>query len=138
LVEEKIPPYIKMAMDTLYGGIGKKGNYSKYIHTNMPNLFVYAAMQTQYAHKLLHNLTVKQGEKYNDPASKKDIQPFVDFFGLNINESLHDIHSFSNFNEFFYRKLKPDARPIYAHDDPVPLHLSIFCFHSNKDGIPRG
>jgi len=50
--------------------------------------------------------------------AKQEIQSFVDFHGLNLEEILDPIDSFQNFNEFFYRKLKPTARPISLFDDP--------------------
>ena len=88
-------------------------------------LILPTAMQTGYAHKMLQNLTLKQGEKYGDPESKKDIQPFIEFFNLDISESLEDITTFNNFNEFFYRKLKPGSRPIHDSDDPVRTPCSF-------------
>ena len=43
----------------------------------------------------------------------------LQFFGLSVAEIQEDLDSFKNFNEFFYRKLKPEARPIHSPDDPV-------------------
>lgn len=56
--------------------------------------------------------------RYDDPKSKKDIEPFIKFHGLNVDEILNPLHSYRTFNEFFYRKLKADARVIDALDNP--------------------
>jgi phosphatidylserine decarboxylase len=63
-------------------------------------------------------LSFKQGVKYDDPASKAEIPKFIAFHQLDMTEVLHPLESFKNFNEFFYRALKPDARPCSAPDNP--------------------
>jgi len=60
----------------------------------------------------LQTMSIRQGKAYGTPGSKKHIRPFIDFHQLNMDESLDTVESFKNFNEFFYRKLKPTARPI--------------------------
>jgi phosphatidylserine decarboxylase len=53
------------------------------------------------------------GFAMDQPSSRKRIEPFVQKYGLNIAEFANpDLKSYANFNEFFYRKLKPSARPI--------------------------
>lgn len=49
------------------------------------------------------------------PSSKKKILPFIEEFGLDTNEFEKSPDDFSSFNDFFYRKLKPSARPIDAN-----------------------
>jgi phosphatidylserine decarboxylase precursor len=66
----------------------------------------------------LKSLSFKQGRKYDDPASAKDIEPFIAFHQLDMSEVLLQTSQFRNFNEFFYRALKPDARPCSAPEDP--------------------
>lgn len=68
------------------------------------------------ARKLLRSLSIKQGRKYDDPASAAQIPAFVDFHQLDMSEVLLNLPDFKTFNEFFYRKLKPDARPCSAPD----------------------
>jgi len=68
--------------------------------------------------KLLRGLSFKQGVKYDDPASKAEIQKFINFHRLDMSEVLLPVESFKNFNEFFYRQLKPGARPCSAPDNP--------------------
>jgi phosphatidylserine decarboxylase len=68
--------------------------------------------------KLLKGLSIKQGKKYDDPASKSQIKSFIEFHQLDMSEVLHPVEEFKNFNEFFYRELKPGARPCSAPDNP--------------------
>ena len=50
-------------------------------------------------------------------ASKKKILPFIKKFDVDSSEFLEDTRSFSSFNDFFIRHLKPEARPIASGDD---------------------
>jgi len=102
LEEEKIPNYIRVAMRMMYSTGG--------------GLYVVEGHKVQ---AILHSLTEKQGKKYNSPESVKEIEPFIKFHELNKEEMLDKVSSFHTFNEFFYRKLKPTARPIAVKDDPT-------------------
>jgi phosphatidylserine decarboxylase len=66
----------------------------------------------------LKSLSIKQGKKYDDVASKAEIQKFIQFHQLDMSEVLKQLDEFKNFNEFFYRELKPNARPCSAPDNP--------------------
>ncbi len=46
------------------------------------------------------------------PTSVKRIQGFVDELGIDMSESKKAIAEFTSFNDFFYRALLPEARPI--------------------------
>lgn len=48
----------------------------------------------------------------NRPASRKKIQPFIDQYSINVEEMADTVADFKTFNEFFYRRLKPTARPM--------------------------
>jgi phosphatidylserine decarboxylase len=52
-------------------------------------------------------------------ASRRDIQPFIDAFGLDASEFLRRPEEFGSFNDFFIRELKPAARPIDPDPDSV-------------------
>jgi phosphatidylserine decarboxylase len=67
---------------------------------------------------MLRSLSFKQGKKYDDPASASQIEGFMAFHQLDMSEVLLPMDKFKNFNEFFFRALKPDARPCSAPDDP--------------------
>lgn len=56
------------------------------------------------------------GGRMSAPASRKKVASFITTYGLNPREFADDPESYRNFNEFFFRKLKPGARPI--HGDP--------------------
>lgn len=63
-------------------------------------------------------MSIKQGVKFDDPVSKEQIEKFIEFHGLDMSEVLLPLEEFKNFNEFFYRALKPGARPCSAPDNP--------------------
>jgi phosphatidylserine decarboxylase len=52
------------------------------------------------------------GRKMNKPGSKAKIKDFVEELNIDMSESQKSIDEFETFNDFFYRKLKPTARPI--------------------------
>jgi len=57
-------------------------------------------------------LTAYYGSLMDKSDSKKRIQPFVDQYNINMDEALKSVTDFNSFNDFFFRKLKPEARPI--------------------------
>jgi phosphatidylserine decarboxylase len=61
------------------------------------------------------------GWRMNRRASARKILPFIRTYGLNVSEFADPPYSFRTFNEFFYRRLKSDARPV----DPEP-HAVVF------------
>lgn len=52
------------------------------------------------------------GYMQNRPESAKKIAPFIDMFHVDPSEFAQDPSSYRSFNDFFTRKLKPEARPI--------------------------
>ncbi|MBL4642151.1 MAG: phosphatidylserine decarboxylase [Flavobacteriaceae bacterium] len=52
------------------------------------------------------------GKKMYKPSSTKKIEKFVKQLNIDMSESEKQISEFTSFNDFFYRKLKPSARPI--------------------------
>ncbi|MEO0510084.1 MAG: archaetidylserine decarboxylase [Verrucomicrobiota bacterium] len=52
------------------------------------------------------------GWKMSQRSSCEKIAPFVEDYGLDSAEFASPVESFQSFNAFFYRKLKPEARPI--------------------------
>ncbi|KAG6229683.1 hypothetical protein E4U26_008527 [Claviceps purpurea] len=98
--EEKMSVYVRLGIRLLYKGLKSRD------------------MENKRIRKLLKNLSIKQGKKFDDPASKDEIEKFIEFHGLDMSEVLLPIEQFKNFNEFFYRALKPDARPCSGPDQP--------------------
>ena len=52
------------------------------------------------------------GRKMYQPSSTKKIESFVKQLNIDLSESQKSLSEFTSFNDFFYRKLKPNARPI--------------------------
>ncbi len=52
------------------------------------------------------------GKKMYKASSTKKIEGFVKQLNIDMSESEKQISEFTSFNDFFYRKLKPSARPI--------------------------
>ncbi|KAI0472995.1 phosphatidylserine decarboxylase-domain-containing protein [Xylariaceae sp. FL0804] len=98
--EEKMSVYVRLGIRLLYKGLKSRD------------------METKRIRKLLKGLSIKQGKKFDDPASKSEIPSFIEFHRLDMSEVLRPVEDFKNFNEFFYRALKPDARPCSAPDNP--------------------
>ncbi|KAF1944024.1 phosphatidylserine decarboxylase proenzyme [Clathrospora elynae] len=98
--EERMSVYVRLGIRLLYKGL-KSNN-----------------MEKKRIRKLLKSLSFKQGKKYDDPASASEILPFIAFHQLDMSEVLLSTEQFKNFNEFFYRALKPGARPCSAPEDP--------------------
>ncbi|KAF2809057.1 uncharacterized protein BDZ99DRAFT_499382 [Mytilinidion resinicola] len=107
--EERMSIYVRLGIRLLYKGL-KANN-----------------MEKKRIRKLLRSLSFKQGAKYDDPASAAEIEGFINFHQLDMSEVLLPAKSFKNFNEFFYRALKPDARPCSAPDDPRVITSPADC-----------
>ena len=64
-----------------------------------------------------HGFSKWYGKRMSKPDSASRIQPFIEKYGMNPAEFLDSPSSYKSFNEFFFRKLKPEARPI----DSAPI-----------------
>ncbi|CEJ57426.1 Putative Phosphatidylserine decarboxylase [Penicillium brasilianum] len=98
--EERMSVYVRLGIRLLYKGLKSK------------------EMETKRIRRVLRSLSIKQGRKYDDPASASQIKDFINFHRLDMSEVLLPLEKFRNFNEFFYRALKPGARPCSAPDEP--------------------
>ncbi|KAL4809948.1 phosphatidylserine decarboxylase-domain-containing protein [Aspergillus unguis] len=98
--EERMSVYVRLGIRLLYKGLKSRD------------------MEKKRIRKILKSLSIKQGRKYDDPASAGQIRDFINFHQLDMSEVLLPIDQFKNFNEFFYRALKPDARPCSAPHEP--------------------
>ncbi|KAI9511934.1 phosphatidylserine decarboxylase-domain-containing protein [Russula earlei] len=108
LEEEKMQVYVRLGIRLLY-----KGALSR--------------LEGARARRLLKSLSIKQGIKYDSPESAREISAFIQFHKVNVDEILDPLSSFETFNQFFYRKLKPDARPVETPDDPNRLVSGADC-----------
>jgi len=78
--------------------------------------------------EVLKDQSVKEGAIYDNPESVKNIPSFVETYSIQLDELLlPDISSYKTFNEFFYRKLKPGARPVQNADDPNGVCSAADC-----------
>lgn len=101
IIEEKISPMIKLSMRVMYSNVkGRKTISNKTIR------------------RLLGNLTNSQGKSYDHPKSAKQIPKFIKYHKLDMSEYEGSVEDFKNFNQFFYRKLKPGKRVIDHPADP--------------------
>eukprot|EP01064_Diplonema_japonicum_P003503 TRINITY_DN1224_c0_g3_i1.p1 TRINITY_DN1224_c0_g3~~TRINITY_DN1224_c0_g3_i1.p1 ORF type:complete len:635 (+),score=181.32 TRINITY_DN1224_c0_g3_i1:33-1937(+) len=91
--KEAIPAYVKLGMSVMYGA------------------------KPELAAGMLKRFTKQQSAKYDSPSSTADIQGFIDFHNISTDECLLELNEYKTFNEFFYRKLRQDARPIASADE---------------------
>ncbi|PTU21513.1 hypothetical protein P175DRAFT_0515642 [Aspergillus ochraceoroseus IBT 24754] len=98
--EERMSVYVRLGIRLLYKGLKSR------------------EMEKKRIRKILKSLSIKQGRKYDDPDSASQIRDFINFHQLDLTEVLLPLDQFRNFNEFFYRALKPGARPCSAPDEP--------------------
>ncbi|KAM3085875.1 phosphatidylserine decarboxylase [Clarireedia jacksonii] len=121
--EERMSVYVRLGIRLLYKGLKSKEMEKKrsmfgtiyYKFSSLPSTTI---ANRSPVRKLLKGLSFKQGVKYDDPASAAEIQKFINFHQLDLSEVLLPLDQFKNFNEFFYRQLKPNARPCSAPDNP--------------------
>lgn len=59
------------------------------------------------------------GWRMDRPASKAKVSPFIEQYELDPAEFQNDVSDFRSFNEFFFRKLKPESRPICCDPQTV-------------------
>ncbi|KAI9892940.1 MAG: hypothetical protein M1814_000824 [Vezdaea aestivalis] len=97
--EERMSVYVRLGIRLLYKGLKSRD------------------MEKKRIRKLLKSLSIKQGVKFDDPASAREIEGFIAFHQLDMGEVLLPLNSFKSFNEFFYRALKPNARPCSAPEN---------------------
>ncbi|WP_459209810.1 phosphatidylserine decarboxylase [Aquimarina rhabdastrellae] len=77
-------------------------------------------------------VSVIGGWYMNSKASQKKIAPFISQYKMDMNEYICPSNGFQTFNDFFYRKIKPEARPI-AQGIVSPADGKIVAFQSLKD-----
>ncbi len=71
------------------------------------------------------------GHRMDTPKTRAKIVPFIETYGLDPADFADSPDSYASFNEFFYRKLKPAARPI---DPDAP---AVFPADGRHLGFPK-
>lgn len=101
----------KQTLETeqIYGEAWLRWTYAAGLGKAALNLFVKRAFLSRY-----------YGWKMSQKASAHRVLPFIVDYGLDVDEFAKKPYSFKTFNEFFYRALKPGARPV-AGDDRVAV-----------------
>lgn len=108
ILEEKISAHVKVGLRIIYNGRGKESKRFR---------------------NLLKTLSVRQGKKFDNPASVKQIESFIQFHHLDMSQCMDT--TYGTFNEFFYRKLKPGSRIIENKSpkymvSPADSRLTVF------------
>ena len=91
--------------EQIYGGDWLRWTYKTGLGRFALNLLVKRAIVSRY-----------YGWKMSQRASAHRVLPFIVDYNLDVDEFARKPYSFRSFNEFFYRALKPGARPIAAGD----------------------
>ncbi|KAF5316494.1 hypothetical protein D9619_006360 [Psilocybe cf. subviscida] len=87
-----------------------------------------ALLGNKRVYELLHEQSVKQGAIYDDPKSVQSIPSFVETYSISLDELEEpDIAKYKTFNEFFYRKIRADARPVENADDELGICSAADC-----------
>ncbi|KAJ5106038.1 Phosphatidylserine decarboxylase-related protein [Penicillium alfredii] len=107
--EERMSVYVRLGIRLLYKGLKSRD------------------MEKKRIRRVLRSLSIKQGRKYDDPASATQINDFINFHQLDMSEVLLPVEKFRSFNEFFYRALKPGARPCSAPEEPKVIVSPADC-----------
>ena len=75
------------------------------------------------------------------PWTRKKIVPFIRDYGVDASEFAQPTTTFSSFNDFFVRKLKPEARPLAPHIAIIPAdgRYHFFpCYNSSSSLFIKG
>ncbi len=91
--------------EQVYGEAWLRWTYGTALGRIAQNLFVKRALLSRY-----------YGWRMSMRASANRVLPFIVDYGLDVDEFAKKPFAFKTFNEFFYRALKPGARPIAADE----------------------
>ncbi|KAI8370475.1 phosphatidylserine decarboxylase-domain-containing protein [Radiomyces spectabilis] len=118
LIEERMSVYIRLGMRLVYKGLR-------------------TGIQSKTAQRILTNMTVRQGRRFDAPSSVREIPAFIKFHNISMDEVLEPLGNFKSFNDFFYRKLKPGSRPCDSPNDPSvavsPADCRMLAFQTVND-----
>ncbi|KAF9541644.1 hypothetical protein EC957_002885 [Mortierella hygrophila] len=110
-VWEDMPIYARIGMHLLFAG-----------------MFDRTVAKTHRIQHLFSVESVNQGRNFDAPESVAQIPHFIKTYKLDLSELLEpDLSKYSSFNRFFYRKLRPDARPIHQKANPNIIVSSADC-----------
>ncbi len=87
-----------------------------YLRWTYENPFGRLALNVLVKRSLFNNW---YGWRMDRPSSRAKVVPFVENYGIDMDECVEAEEAFDSFNAFFYRKLKPTARPIAMGESAV-------------------
>jgi phosphatidylserine decarboxylase len=123
-----MPIYARIGMHLLFYG----NEQVKVLHSHsVESLLKEQSIKVDpISHETLQRLMppLKEGKLYDSPESTKSSPSFIATYSLETSELLEpDITKYKNFNEFFSRKLRPDARPVDNAADPLAICSAADC-----------
>lgn len=112
---EEMPLYVRVGMHLLFYG------------SQNASLLRYASVE-----HLLETMSKRQGATYDDASKPEEVQEFIKHFIATYELKLddlaeQDLTKYPTRNSFFYRKLKPDARPIAEPENDRIVSSSADC-----------
>lgn len=112
---ESMPLYVRVGMHLLF--------YSSRNHS----LLRYGSVEA-----MLKRMSEREGEIYDDDSKPDEVMAFIKNFIATYSIDTaqlveQDLGKYPTRNSFFYRKLKPDARPIAQPDDPRVVASAADC-----------
>ncbi|KAI1321736.1 hypothetical protein EDD11_000012 [Mortierella claussenii] len=106
------------------------------MHLMFASAFDHRLLETHKLQHLFLEESVKQGRHFDAPESVAQIPHFIKTYNLKLSELLEpDVTKYGCFNEFFYRKLRADARPIDQKENPNVITAAADCRLSCFDSI---
>ncbi len=72
----------------------------------------------------------------NLSCTRKCIAPFTKAYAIDTTEFLKPLEAFTSFNDFFYRELKPEARPIASHAAIMPTDGRYYFYNDISKATP--
>lgn len=144
------PASLESTMDRLFASyhmgnyVAVRGKPDQKIFESMPiyvrvgmHLLFYKSQETSFlryksVEDLLKTVSVRQGKVYDDESNPQavleHIQSFISTYSINLDELLQpDPSQYPNFNAFFFRKLKPGARPIAEPENASVISSCADC-----------
>ncbi|GAA6036202.1 hypothetical protein JCM8097_006833 [Rhodosporidiobolus ruineniae] len=111
-VWESMPIYVRIGMQALYHGREQA-----------------RLLGASRVEAMLKQQSIKQGLAFDSPTNAlSHIQSFVHTYSIDTSELLKpNLADYTNFNSFFYRALRPGARPIANPDDPKTVSSAADC-----------
>ena len=112
---ESMPIYVRIGMHLLFYK-SKEKSFVRY----------------ESVEDLLKTVSIRKGKVYDDESDRQavlaHIVSFVQTYAINLSELLEqDLSKYPNFNSFFFRKLKPGARPLAEPENDAVVSSCADC-----------